>query len=220
MRESKLITLSQGPYHVAVFKPHNMCVVGGPGVPRPTLLDLVREQYGQGIFPVHRLDRVTAGITLFARGPFAKHALDNAFKRRLVKKTYYALVSEKPSWQKITVDEKLLRQNATKVTDTTKRQQISDKGDNAVTKFSFLKAVGPYFLVEATPISGRMHQIRAHLAHLGLPIVGDKLYGSTIKLETQTIALLAVVLDFPLPKGGRVMVDARKYFVAEGYFPR
>lgn len=219
MHEFKLTTLSSGPFHLAVFKPHNLCVVGGPGVPRPTLLDLVRKEYGQGIFPVHRLDRVTAGITLFARGIFAKHAFDNAFKKRLIKKTYYALVSEKPTWQKITVDEKLLKQNEAKVTNTTKRQQISDKGDKAVTKFSFLKPEGPYFLIEAMPISGRMHQIRAHLAHLGLPIVGDKLYGSTIKLAPQTIALGAVMLDVPLPKGGRISIDARDYFVPKKYFP-
>src|SRR5580704_9950321 len=102
--KNNLIILSQGPHHVAVFKPHNIAVVGGRGVPRPTLLDLVREKFGASIYPVHRLDRVTSGITVFARSIFAKHAIDNAFKKRLVNKTYYALAEGVANFKTITVD--------------------------------------------------------------------------------------------------------------------
>ncbi|OPZ24270.1 MAG: Ribosomal large subunit pseudouridine synthase A [bacterium ADurb.BinA186] len=214
----KLVIVSQGPHHIAVFKPHNMAVVGGPGVPRPTLLDQVREHFGKSVFPVHRLDRVTAGITLFARSMFAKHALDNAFKKRLVHKTYWAIVEGKPNFTKISVDKKLKRvDNPSKKTGPMAHQTISEQGESALTHFRVLKQIGDYWLIEALPVSGRMHQIRAHLQFLGLSIVGDKLYGATTSCAPHTIALCAVHLSFPLPKGGIVNIDARHLFDHKTY---
>ncbi len=214
----KLVILSQGPHHIAVFKPHNMAVVGGPGVPRPTLLDLVREQCGKSIHPVHRLDRVTAGITLFARSIFAKHALDNAFKKRLVHKTYWAIVEGTPNFTKISVDKKLKRVDIpSKKTGPMAYQTISEQGESALTHFRVVQQISDFWLIEAQPVSGRMHQIRAHLQFLGLPIIGDKLYGATTLLAPHTIALCAVQLSFPLPKGGIVDIDARHLFDQKTY---
>ncbi len=216
---TNLIILSQGPHHIAVFKPHNMAVIGGPGVPRPTLLDLVRERFGKSVYPVHRLDRVTAGITVFARSVFAKHALDNAFKKRLVHKTYWAIVEGKPNFTKISVDKKLKRiDEPNKKSGPVAHQTISEQGESALTHFRVLKKIDDsHWLMEALPVSGRMHQIRAHLQYLGLPIVGDKLYGATTTCAPQTIALCAVELNLPLPKGGRVTIDARHLFEYKVY---
>lgn len=212
--------LEQGPHHIAVFKPHNLAVVGGFGVPRPTLLDLMRQRFGPQIFAVHRLDRVTAGITLFARSNFAKHALENAFKKRLVKKTYWAIVSQKPEWQKITVDKKLKSQSTGKKSGSPKIQICStdNSGESALTHFKFIKHLkGDFYLIEAQPISGRMHQIRAHLAYLNLPIVGDALYGSPIKLGKNIIALCAVGLSLPAPKGKAIKLEAVNLFNYNSY---
>ncbi len=212
--QHKLIILSQGPHHVAVFKPHNIAVVGGRGVVRPTLLDLVRKMFGNSIFPVHRLDRVTAGITIFARSPFAKHAMEDAFRKRLVKKIYYAVCEGKPTFQKITVNEPLKKIDlANKKSGPVAKQIVDPHGDKSTTNFTVLKQIDAgHCLIEAQPISGRMHQIRAHLAHLELPIVGDELYGAKNSIGAHTIALCAVALNMPLPKGERLSLDAREFF--------
>lgn len=217
MREPSLIVLSQGPHHVAVFKPHNMAVIGGQGVPRPTLLDLVRQKFGQSIYPVHRLDRVTSGITIFARSIFAKHAMDNAFKKRLVNKVYYAICEGKPDFKTKVVNLALKKVDLDKKTGPRAQQTIDEKGESATTNVKVLQLLGDYCLIEAKPISGRLHQIRAHLAHLGLPIVGDKLYGAKTLCPPHTIALSAVFLSLPLPKGGRIEIDAKKFFDAKIY---
>lgn len=220
MPETNIVVLSEGPYHIALFKPHNMATVGGRGVVRPTLLDLARLKYGKNVFPVHRLDRVTSGVCIFARSIFAKHALDNAFKRRLVKKIYYAVCEGHPSFKNITVTKKLLKVDSSEKKGPMKRQTIDEKGQEAITKFSFLKQLGPFCLIEAEPLTGRLHQIRTHLKELGLPIVGDKLYGASSILAPHTIALCAVKLSFPLPKGGKITIDATKYFDPHAYCPK
>jgi 23S rRNA pseudouridine955/2504/2580 synthase len=211
--DNKLLILSQGPHHVAVFKPHNIAVVGGQGVPKPTLLDLVRAIFGNNIAPVHRLDRVTAGITIFARSLFAKYALENAFKKRLVKKTYYALCEGQADFKKKTVDQPLKKTHKAFA-----KTDISDAGEKAVTNFKLISQLSSSIcFLEAQPISGRMHQIRAHCAYLGLPIVGDKIYGAKSICAPHTIALCAVGLSLPLPKGGRLDIDARLFFKPENY---
>jgi len=217
--ESKLIVLSQGPYHLAVFKPHNIAVVGGPGVVRPTLLDLARKIFGHSVFPVHRLDRVTAGITIFARSQFAKHAFEDAFKKRLVHKTYYAVCEGRPEFTKLVVNEPLKKVDLDKRRKGPVSKQVVDKtGESAITNLRVIKQIDAHHvLIEAHPISGRMHQIRAHLAHLGLPIVGDKLYGATSSCGPHTIALCAVAISLPLPKGERLSLDAREFFDPQAY---
>ncbi|HXW54000.1 MAG TPA: RNA pseudouridine synthase [Myxococcota bacterium] len=217
--EPKLIVLSQGPYHIAVFKPHNISVVGGPGVLRPTLLDLARKMFGKNIFPVHRLDRVTSGITIFARSQFAKHALDDAFRKRLVAKTYYAICEGKPSFKKLTVNKALKRVESGKKKNAPFAVQTVDAGgEQAITNLRVIKQINDsYALIEANPITGRMHQIRVHLAHIGLPIVGDKLYGASSSCGPHTIALCAVAISLPLPKGDRLELDTREFFDEKQY---
>lgn len=214
----EILVLSQGPYHVAVFKPHNMTVVGGPGVVRPTLLDLVRKMFGRSIFPVHRLDRVTAGITIFARSIFAKHALENAFKKRLVNKTYYAICEGQAHFKSKTINEPLKKIATKEKTGPVAKQIVDQSGEQAITKIIFLKQLtNNLVLLEAHPISGRMHQLRAHLSHIGLPIVGDKLYGANVKCPPHTIGLVSVAISLPLPKGARLNLDARNLFSVDDY---
>lgn len=210
---SKIIVLSQGPHHIAVFKPHNLAVIGGAGVPRPTLLDLVRQQFGASIFPVHRLDRVTSGITIFARSIFARHAIENAFKKRLVKKIYYALCEGQPNFTKLIVDEPLKKINLKNKSGPVAKQIVDPAGEKSITNFVVKKNYNSrYCLIEAQPVSGRMHQIRAHLAYIGLPIVGDRLYGAKTSAPPHTIALSAIAISLPLPKGKPLHLDVRDIF--------
>ncbi len=216
--QHRLIILSEGPHHIAVFKPHNMSVVGGPGVVRPTLLDLMRERFGKNIFAIHRLDRVTAGITIFARSVFAKHALDNAFKKRLVHKTYWAIVEGTPNFTKISVDKKLQRSDASAKKGPLAHQNISEQGEQALTHFEVLKKLKEgVWLIEAKPVTGRLHQIRAHLQFLGLAILGDKQYGAKTTYKEKKIALCAVGLTLPAPKGAKIVIDAKKLFSISDY---
>ena len=107
--------------------------------------------------------------------------MDNAFKKRLVKKTYYALCEGKPNFHKITIDKPLKKVDLNpKKGGPIAKQTIDEKGESAITHVRLLNMINEkYCVIEANPVSGRMHQIRCHLAHIDLPIVGDKLYGAT-----------------------------------------
>lgn len=214
----KLIVLNIGQDVVAVFKPHGMFSVPSPGAIRPTLLDLVKEKFGKNIYAVHRLDRVTSGIVLWARSIFAKHALDNAFKKRLIKKTYYAICEGQAHFKNITINKPLKKIALNHKHGSEFKQIIDDNGDKAITKFSLIKKIDEHHcLIKAQPISGRMHQIRCHLSYINLPIMGDKLYGAKNSLKHHTIALSAVGILAPLPRGGYLNLDITHLFDINDY---
>lgn len=201
--------LNQGPHHIVILKPANMVVVKGRGTLPPTLLELVQERFGKNIRPVHRLDRGTGGVCIFAKTPFGEQALLNAFKRHLVDKRYIAVVEGLPAQNKYTVDVKLLRvddQNAKK--GPLASQIVSDAGQSALTSIKVLYRGDTISVVEARPKTGRMHQIRAHLAYLGYPIVGDQQYGAIIPFEKNALMLFAYHINFPTPSSGRISVEA------------
>lgn len=202
-----MIILSEGPYHIAVLKEPNICVVRGPKVKGETLLDRLRkDNKGSQIFPVHRLDKATSGIVLFAKSSYAQMALENAFKKRLVKKTYLALVEGPVNFTKLSIEKRLKPVG--------EKQTMDETGAfaHSIVRFKEKLTTGDYCLLEVNPVTGRMHQIRAHLSHIGHPIIGDELYGSKIKLRKDSIALFACGLSFPSPKGGRIDINAREFF--------
>jgi tRNA pseudouridine65 synthase len=126
-------------------------------------LELVRDQVGAYVYPVHRLDRGTSGVLVFALSADAARALGLAFEDGQVRKRYVALVRGAPP-DRVRVEHAL----------------SSDDGGPAraaVTEFRTLSRYGRYALVEATPRTGRTHQIRRHLKHLSCPIIGDVRYG-------------------------------------------
>jgi len=143
---------------------------------RERLDKLVEESLSlQKIYIVHRIDRETSGLVVFAKNSETHKTLSMAFENRQIKKRYIAVVCGRPSWKETTCDLALVP-NGNK-----KHLTIIDrfKGKNALTTFSLLGSAGNYSVLEAVPETGRIHQIRVHLAALGHPVVCDELYGNT-----------------------------------------
>jgi 23S rRNA pseudouridine955/2504/2580 synthase len=206
--------LARGEHWAVFSKPAGMTVVGGRGVPRPTLLDIAVEVLGAAR-PVHRLDKPTTGCCIVASTAFGQQVLSDAFRRRIVDKRYLAIVEGKPTWSSLVVDARLARIDEPDLPRVGGKkaplaiQTIDENGDRALTRLRVLAVGDGVALVEARPETGRMHQIRCHLAHVGHPIVGDKLYGATTPfVEEQELALHAFAVSFPRPEGGRGAVTA------------
>jgi 23S rRNA pseudouridine1911/1915/1917 synthase len=127
------------------------------------------------IYTVHRIDRDTSGVVVFARDGETHKTLSRAFEDRLVKKRYCAVVHGRPVWKETVCDLPLVP-NGNK-----QHMTIIDKyqGKKSLTAFRLLGSAGSYSVVEALPATGRTHQIRVHLSSLGHPIVCDPLYGSS-----------------------------------------
>jgi 23S rRNA pseudouridine1911/1915/1917 synthase len=129
---------------------------------------------GGKLWTVHRIDRDTSGLVLFAKDAETHRFLSMAFEGRQVEKRYIAVVHGRPDWKETSCDLPLVP-NGNKQGLT-----IIDKyqGKKSLTFFRFLGGAGNYSVLEAEPRTGRTHQIRVHLAALGHPVVCDPLYGS------------------------------------------
>lgn len=205
--------LQRGEHWLVFNKPAGMTVVSGRGVPRPTLLDIAVDLV-PAAKPVHRLDKPTTGCTVIATTAFGQQALSDAFRRHIIDKRYVAIVEGVPAWTNLAVDARLARIDDPDVKIAGKKaplaiQTVDDSGVRALTRLHVLARGNGYALIEARPETGRMHQIRCHLAHVGFPIAGDVLYGAKAPfLVEQELALHAFGISFPRPEGGRAFVTA------------
>lgn len=126
------------------------------------------------LWMVHRLDKETSGVMLLARTAQAHRELNGQFERHEVSKVYHALVVGNPPWEQFLADQPLQADG-----DRRHRTVVDARGGKpAATHLVVLERFKGYSLVEARPQTGRTHQIRAHLAALGHPLLGDMLYGN------------------------------------------
>ena len=145
-----------------------------PDAPR---LDVLAEKEFGRLYAVHRIDKDTSGLVIYARTPEAHKNLSMQFEKREVKKVYHCLINGRPLWQDLHVDLPLLPDgDARHRTVVNKRQ-----GKKSVTDFTVLGTCGPYTWIEARPLTGRTHQIRVHLAENKFCIVCDPLYSGNQK---------------------------------------
>jgi len=142
---------------------------------REQLDKLAAEYLGvQRVYTVHRIDRDTSGLVVFAKNSGTHKALSLAFEDRQIKKRYIAAVHGRPPWKETVCDLPLVP-NGNK-----QHLTIIDKyrGKKSLTAFRLLGSAGNYSILEALPETGRTHQIRVHLSSLGHTVVCDELYGS------------------------------------------
>ena len=140
-------------------------------------LDLELEKEFGKLFALHRIDKDTSGIVLYAKTAEAHKNISLQFQEHKVQKIYHALVNGRPTWKTLHEEIKLIPDG-----DSNHRTITNKKmGKPSVTDFCVLAICPPYIWIEARPITGRTHQIRAHLLANKLSIVCDPLYGGNQK---------------------------------------
>ena len=154
-----------------------------------SLRGLLMQAYGE-IFTVHRLDRDTSGLILFAKHPEAQRHFSMQFEEREVDKQYLGIVVGRMTQSEGTYDQPLVEHPTIKG-----KMAVARKGKHAITHFQTLEIIGKYSLLALRIETGRTHQIRVHLQNAGHPIARDPLYGSG-----EPILLSSVKRNFKLSK--------------------
>jgi RluA family pseudouridine synthase len=181
--------LHEDEHLLVLYKPAGLPVLpDGWEKDAPYLLKSLEERYGR-IFIVHRLDKITSGVMVFARDAETHRALNIQFESHQAEKVYHAIVQGNPKW-----DEKIAKHPLRANVGHKHRTMVDDRnGKPSETRFKVLKRFqarpeqgrGDSVLIEAKPMTGRTHQIRVHAYALGHPLLGDILYGAE---ETDVIA--------------------------------
>jgi tRNA pseudouridine32 synthase/23S rRNA pseudouridine746 synthase len=190
--------LHEDAHLLAVHKPSGLLTVPG----RAEGLQDCLEHRLRRVFPesllLHRLDLGTSGVLLFARSPEARRHIARQFNERRVHKVYEALVWGRPTADSGTIDQPLALDWANRP-----RQHIHPDGRPSVTHWEVLSEEGPLTRLRLVPHTGRTHQLRVHLQHLGHPIAGDRFYApDAARNAMPRLALHAAAIRIRHPDGG------------------
>lgn len=172
---NSLEIIYQDEHLVAINKPHGLMVHRSKMSANTDefALQMTRDQIGQKVYPVHRLDRKTSGVLVFALNPEAHKILSKQFENQETQKNYIAIVRGYTLNQE-TIDYALTNENG-KTQDAITEYETIAKNEIPVPFGKF--ETSRYSLVKITPKTGRFHQIRKHFAHLRHPIIGDRPHG-------------------------------------------
>ncbi len=212
----KSITLHEDADVLVLDKPMGLAVQGGSGTVRHVdgMLEALQAPGGQRPRLVHRLDKDTAGCLLVAKTRFAAAALAKTFRSRSARKIYWALVAGVPKPRQGRISTFLAKEELERES----RMRIARHGEegasHAVTYYAVVETAARQLAwLSLKPVTGRTHQLRAHAAHIGHPIVGDPKYFSRKNWDLpggmqNRLHLLARRIVVPHPRGGTIDVTA------------
>jgi 23S rRNA pseudouridine1911/1915/1917 synthase len=146
---------------------------------------------------VHRLDRPVSGLVILAKTSKALERMNEMFKEKKIRKTYWAMVKQKPQQEEATLVHWLVKDTQRNITKTHSREV--KESQKAELSYKILGKEKNYYLLEVNPVTGRPHQIRTQLASIGCPIRGDVKYGFEEANEDGSINLHARRLEFMHP---------------------
>jgi len=188
---------------LAVNKPEGLVAVPERRRLDQSLLEMLCAERGEKLYIVHRIDRETSGVIVFARNAEAHRRLNRQFEARSVEKVYTALVHGIISDDQGEIDKPLRQFGSGRVAVDAQR------GKTSTTEFRVLERLRAFTLVEVRPRTGRRHQIRVHFYSVGHPVVGDPLYGDkAIQSRYPRLMLHARRLTLDQPPGKRLTVEA------------
>lgn len=206
------IVIHRDPHAIVVAKPPGLATQGGTGTRTHLdgLLDGLADESGQRPKLVHRLDKDTSGVLLLARSARAAAFFSKAFSGRTARKVYWAIVTGVPEIRDGTIDLPLAKQPGS---GGEKMHVDQEEGLAARTRYRVVERAGNRAAwVELQPLTGRTHQLRAHMAAIGHPIVGDGKYGGQDAFLTGAVSrklhLHARRLRIDHPDGGKIDVAA------------
>ena len=185
----KELIIAETENWVALNKPSGLLSIPDREGKEISLKVLLKEKYGD-IYTVHRIDKDTSGLIIFAKNEVAHKHLSKQFEERHTKKIYQGLVLGSPALSNGSIDASIMEhpaQNGTMI--------VHRKGKEALTDYEVLADFGIYALVQFRIHTGRTHQIRVHMKDLGYPIVCDPLYG-----DGKPLLLSAIKSKFKLSK--------------------
>lgn len=203
---------------VFVFnKPAGLAVQGGSGLTRhvDAMLESLRDRKGQKPRLVHRLDRDTSGVLVVARTRLAAQKLAAAFRARTTRKIYWALVKGVPKPRQGRVSTWLAKEGTPEGDRMKVARHGTDDASHAVSLYSVVETAGQKLAwLSMRPVTGRTHQLRAHAAHIGHPIIGDpKYFTAEVSWDfpggiQNKLHLHARRIVMPHPSGGKIDVTA------------